>query len=118
MSRWTIAIGVIISVMLPLVVAIYLPHKISALPTELLYPVLFGSVTMAGQLGLWLKDGNTQKAAAALPRDVAIAMVAGVAAYGATRLALLRGGGQTDPALLAVVCGYLLMMWPHYSRMR
>ncbi|MCL4352471.1 MAG: hypothetical protein M1318_07490 [Firmicutes bacterium] len=111
-------LGVIIAVIFPIVVALYLPHKISGVPTGVSYPVLFGAVTMAGQLGLWLKNADPKKAVQAMPRDVAIAMVAGAAAYGATRLALLQGGGPTDPALLAVACGYLLMMWPHYSPTR
>lgn len=118
MTKWNLALGAIIAVIFPLIVALYLPRHIADVPSGLLYPVLFGAVTMAGQLGLWLKNGNAKKTARALPRDVAIALVAGTAAYGATRLALLQGGGPTDPALLAVACGYLLMMWPHYSRMR
>ncbi len=111
MRHWYVIVGVVMAITLPVLVAVNVSAVLVKLPALAGYPVAFGFVTLAGQVGLTIKRLDQRQPAASLVRDVLIAMVAGLVAYWATRLMILRGGGLTDPALLALICAYLLMVW-------
>lgn len=118
MRRWYVIVGVVMAVLLPILVALNVSPLFNHLPLLAVYPVAFGVVALSGQLGLVVKRLDQRYPAVSLVRDVLIAVAAGFGAYWATRLMILRGGGPTDPALLAVVCTYLLMAWQAPSRRR
>lgn len=118
MRQWYVIVGVILAVLLPILVALNIPPLLHKIPVLAGYPVAFGAVALAGQLGLVVKRIDQRHPAVSLVRDVLIAMVAGFGAYWATRLMIMRGGGFTDPALLAVVCTYLLLVWQAPVRRR
>ncbi|MHB1954382.1 MAG: hypothetical protein ACYCOU_11595 [Sulfobacillus sp.] len=116
--RWNIVLGLLLAVTLPIALALAVPQYMAAIPAIVAYPAIFGATTLVGQLGLWVKRMDNPQAASWLLGDLLIAAISGLAAYGATHLAIVRGGGSTDPALLAVLCAYFLMAWPRSSRIR
>lgn len=111
MRHWYVIVGVVMAIVLPLLVALNVSPVLIKLPMLAVYPVAFGAVALAGQVGLTIKRLDQPQPVASIGRDVLIAMAAGFAAYWATRLMIIRGGGGTDPTLLALICTYLLMVW-------
>ncbi len=118
MRNWYVILGVVLAVLLPVLVALNVSLFVNKLPPMMAYPVAFGFVTLAGQAGLLVARLDKGHQAAPVARDVFIAITAGFGAYWATRLMILRGGAGTDPALLALACTYLLMVWRAPSRRR
>lgn len=104
------AVGTLILIVLPLVVATALKGFAGTQASVLADVVVFLIVGASAQLGLIVRRwGNINLGR--LVFDLALLAVAGGLSWVVVDIAVKRGGGPVDPFLIAVIMAYLLAMW-------
>lgn len=111
MTGLVTVLGTLIAVGLPLVTLAILTQVQGGLPAVAVYEIDFVAAVMAAHIGIALKSGSQPWYVDRWLGDAAIAAIAGLAAWGAEWLAMRQGGLATDPALLALITTYILLLW-------
>lgn len=109
------ALGILLMVVLPLVIAseLHTVVRLAIAPAD--YALVFLSVSAGGQFGLIVRRwGNINLWVLLL--DLLLSGVAGVISYAVVDLAVRRGGAMVNPALLAVIMAYVLVIWSGQHR--
>lgn len=109
-SRWLRALGTLLIIVLPLVLATQIRPYETAHATLLDFVLVFFLVALAAQAGLMVRRwGNIR--ILRLLFDLVLSAVAGVVAYAVLFIAMRRGGGPVNPSPIAVILAYLLALW-------
>ena len=99
-------VGTLLAILLPLVVLANLALH-TGIPG---YVEAFWAAVIAGHVGLTVRQGAVDWIR--WLQDMAAATLMAGGGWFAVHLATHSGGGNVDPALLAVVGTYLLLLWP------
>lgn len=102
-------LGTVAIIVLPIVV-LFLGQRVEVSSSLIDFVLLFLLAVVGVELGLTLRRwGNLY--ISHVVGDLAIALAGGVLSWGVMQLAVRRGGGPVDPAMMAVAMAYVIALW-------
>ena len=104
------AVGWIATLALPGAAILWLAPRLPHLPTPARFVALFLLPLTAGYLGVVVREPVL--AAGWWVRDALLAVVMALLAWAFARFLVQAGGGRVDPALVAALGAYVLVLWP------
>lgn len=109
-SRMWLYVGTMLTIALPLagVLLLRMPVGVAG------YVIQFGATVTLAHIGLAVK--HYAVIPALWVTDLIPAVIMGAGAWLATRLSEHAGGGPVDPALLALLGTWFLLLWPSVRR--